>query len=104
MGKILNTDNPKGLNSLRVKNKRHEAQIVLDEDELKVYVDGKEKYNLADISGGKQDTLVSGENIKSVNGTSILSSGDLLLQVPLVSGTNIKTVNGNSLLGSGNLE
>ena len=50
-----------------------------------------------------QPTLVSGTNIKSINNSSILSSGNLNLQVPLVSGTNIKTINNTSLLGSGNI-
>jgi hypothetical protein len=79
---------------------------------------------------GKQDTLVSGDNIKTINGASVLGSGDLTVsgsgaswgnitgtlssqsdlqtalndkQATLVSGTSIKTVNGNSLLGSGNV-
>jgi hypothetical protein len=51
----------------------------------------------------KQSLLVSGTNIKTVNSTSLLGSGNLAVQEILVSGTNIKTVNGNSLLGSGNL-
>ena len=50
-----------------------------------------------------QAILVSGTNIKTVNSTSLLGSGNLAVQEILVSGTNIKTVNGNSLLGSGNL-
>jgi hypothetical protein len=78
---------------------------------------------------GKQDTLVSGTNIKTINGGSLLGSGDLTIssaaswgditgtlssqsdlntalsgkQSTLVSGTSIKTVNGNSLLGSGDI-
>lgn len=79
---------------------------------------------------GKQDTLVSGTNIKTINGASVLGSGDLTVtgsgaswgsitgtlssqtdlstelsgkQATLVSGSNIKTINGNSVLGSGNL-
>jgi hypothetical protein len=51
----------------------------------------------------KQDTLVSGTNIKTVNSTSLLGSGDVAVQATLVSGTNIKTVNSTSLLGSGNV-
>ena len=71
----------------------------------------------------KQDILVSGTNIKTINGQSILGSGninisvdptlyytkaetDTLLsakQAKLVSGSNIKTINGSSLLGSGDL-
>lgn len=50
-----------------------------------------------------QPTLVSGTNIKTVNSATILGSGDIIVQPTLVSGTNIKTVNGNSLLGSGDL-
>lgn len=51
----------------------------------------------------KQDTLVSGTNIKTVNSTSLLGSGNVALQPTLVSGTNIKTVNSTSLLGSGDV-
>ncbi len=51
----------------------------------------------------KQATLVSGANLKTVNSTTLLGSGDLAVQPTLVSGTNIKTVNGNTLLGSGDL-
>lgn len=50
-----------------------------------------------------QALLVSGTNIKTVNSTTLLGSGDLPVQATLVSGTNIKTVNGGSLLGSGDL-
>ena len=52
---------------------------------------------------GKQSALVSGTNIKTLNGSSLLGSGDLSVQDTLVSGTNIKTINSTSLLGSGNL-
>lgn len=39
---------------------------------------------------GKQDALVSGTNIKTINGTSILGSGDLEVQsLPTVSGTTL---------------
>ena len=51
----------------------------------------------------RQATLVSGTNIKTVNGTSILGSGNIEVQPTLVSGTNIKTINNESLLGSGNI-
>lgn len=50
-----------------------------------------------------QATLVSGTNIKTINSTSLLGSGDVAVQATLVSGTNIKSVNGSSLLGAGNL-
>jgi len=55
------------------------------------------------LDSGKQDTLVSGTSIKTVNSTSLLGSGDVAVQATLVSGTNIKTVNSTSLLGSGNV-
>ena len=70
------------------------------------------KSEIPDITT-KQDKLVSGTNIKSINGASLLGSGNMELatkeelnskQNTLVSGTNIKTVNGTSLLGSGNIE
>lgn len=51
----------------------------------------------------KQDKLVSGTNIKTINGDSVLGSGNIGVQSPLVSGTNIKTINNESILGSGNL-
>jgi hypothetical protein len=55
------------------------------------------------LATSKQDTLVSGTNIKTVNSTSLLGSGDVAVQATLVSGTNIKTINSTSLLGSGNI-
>lgn len=51
-----------------------------------------------------QETLVSGTNIKTINSTTILGSGDIAVQATLVSGTNIKTIEGQSLLGSGNID
>lgn len=51
----------------------------------------------------KQDSLVSGTNIKTINSTTLLGSGDVAVQPTLVSGTNIKTINGTSLLGSGDI-
>ena len=62
------------------------------------YVDG----HIQDISG-KQDNLVSGTSIKTVNSTTLLGSGDITVQQPLVSGTSIKTVNSTTLLGSGDI-
>lgn len=82
---------------------------------------------------GKQATLASGTNIKTINGQSILGSGDIVIneggtidstldststnavqnkvvknaldgkQDTLVSGTSIKTINSTSLLGSGDV-
>ena len=73
-----------------------------------------------------QSTLVSGTNIKTVNGSTILGTGDLtistgigsiktinsnslvgvgnvVVQDTLVSGSNIKTINGSTILGVGDL-
>lgn len=44
--------------------------------------------------------LKTGSTVTSVNG----QVGDVTVQETLVSGTNIKTIDGNSILGSGNLE
>lgn len=72
----------------------------------------------------KQDKLVSGTNIKTINGESLLGNGDIEItgggsidtsnfatktdlankQNLLVSGTNVKTINGQSILGYGNIE
>ena len=59
--------------------------------------------NFTDLYTNKQNTLISGTNIKTINSTSLLGSGNVSVQATLVSGTNIKTINGNSLLGSGDL-
>ena len=61
------------------------------------------KYLSTSNDFGKQDALVSGTNIKTVNSTSLLGSGNVAVQETLVSGTNIKTINSTSLLGSGNI-
>ena len=52
---------------------------------------------------GKQNTLVSGTNIRTINNTSLLGAGNLNVQDPLESGVNIKTINNTSILGSGNI-
>lgn len=68
-----------------------------------------EPHVIADVTGlqaaldGKQTALVSGTNIKTINGTSLLGSGNLAVQATLVSATNIKTINGSSILGAGDL-
>ena len=93
--------------------------------------------SLTDVDlSSKQDVLVSGQNIKTINGNSLLGSGNLEIQGggssitvddalsttstnpvqnkvitekintkqdSLVSGTSIKTINSTSLLGSGNI-
>ena len=79
-----------------------ELTEVLDE-----YVTDSE---LSEVLDTKQATLVSGENIKTINGNSILGEGNIEIDVDLdskqdklVSGTNIKTINNTSLLGYGNI-
>lgn len=89
--------------------------------------------NLETKLAGKQDTLVSGTSIKTINNESILGNGNITVQtsittdtVPTIgstnpvqsggvytalqgkqgtleSGVNIKTINDTSLLGSGNI-
>lgn len=60
-------------------------------------------YTFPDADCTLQAQLVSGTNIKTVNSTSLLGSGNIAVQSTLVSGTNIKTVNSTSLLGSGDI-
>lgn len=80
------------------------------------------KQKIAEWISTRQPILVSGQNIKTVDGETVLGSGDLPiklktvnntslkgdgninLQAPLVSGTNIKTINNKTILGNGNLE
>ena len=60
----------------------HPVQIpITDSDTIERTLDGdKVKFNLKDsVLAGKQDTLVSGKNIKSINNNSLLSSGNLAL-------------------------
>jgi hypothetical protein len=59
---------------------------------------------LDSVVNGKQPTLVSGTNIKTINSTSLLGGGNVAVQPTLVSGTNIKSINGSSILSSGDLE
>lgn len=51
----------------------------------------------------KQAALVSGTNIKTVNSTTLLGSGNIAVQPTLVSGSNIKTLNNIPILGVGNI-
>ena len=58
---------------------------------------------------GGQEKLISGTNIKSLNGTSLLGAGDISVKTingSVLFGTGditMKTVNGNSIMGSGDL-
>ena len=74
------------------------------EDKYQLSFSGQQIDTILGEVSGKQDALVSGTNIKTINQTSVLGSGNIAVQVPLVSGTNIKTINNNSILGEGNLE
>ena len=79
---------------------------LISTDELELSLTGSagsRKITGSELTAGLQPTLVSGTNIKTVNSTSILGSGNIAVQPTLVSGTNIKTVNGSSILGSGDL-
>jgi hypothetical protein len=79
---------------------------LISTDELELSLTGSEgsrKVTGAQITAGLQPTLVSGTNIKTVNSTTILGSGNIAVQPTLVSGTNIRTVNGNTLLGSSDI-
>lgn len=53
----------------------------------------------SDLTNDSNFITAAGAPVQSVNG----NTGAVTVQATLVSGTNIKTVNGNSLLGSGNL-
>jgi hypothetical protein len=66
-------------------------------------VDMATQAELDAVAGAKQNTLVSGTNIKTVNSTTLLGSGDVAVQPTLVSGTNIRTINSTTLLGSGDV-
>lgn len=78
--------------------KQVENGEVVDLIPLSDYLD-----NLGLAIVNKQDLLVSGTNIKTINSTSLLGEGNVSVQPTLVSGTNIKTVNNTSLLGEGNI-
>ena len=62
-----------------------------------------------DNDATKQDTLVSGTNIKTINNQSILGSGNIDIQggqgqyLPLTGGTLTGTLNGTIINASGNL-
>lgn len=61
----------------------------------------------------KQDTLVSGTNIKTINNESVLGNGNIIIpanvkavdtQETIDSVGGFKTINGQSILGNGNIE
>ena len=103
-------------------------------DELNNLSLAPEGYATKEELATKQDSLISGHNIKTINGQDVLGQGDIEIsgggtvdselsetsenpvqnkvittalngkQDSLVSGTTIKTINGNSILGEGNIE
>jgi len=75
------------------------SAIKVTEDSTHRFVTDTEKSTW----NSKQDSLVSGTNIKTINSNSLLGSGNISVQETLVSGTNIKTINSISLLGSGDI-
>lgn len=119
------------MKNIILKNTAGEELYPVTSASLVAYQDSNVEQALAT----KQDTLVSGENIKTVNGNSLLGGGNIEIstggtitvdsalsttsenpvqnkvitttlngkQDNLVSGTTIKTINGESLLGSGNI-
>lgn len=58
------------------------GDVVLTADSLDVYTksEADQKFATKEQMSGKQDKLVSGTNIKTVNGESILGSGDIVIQ------------------------
>ena len=103
-------------------------------DELNNLSLAPEGYATKEELATKQDSLISGHNIKTINGQDVLGQGNIEIsgggtvdselsetsenpvqnkvitaalngkQNSLVSGTTIKTINGNSILGEGNIE
>ena len=105
-------------------------------DELNNIALAPEGYATKEELATKQDSLISGYNIKTINGQDVLGLGNIEIsgggsgaidselsetsdnpvqnkvittalngkQDSLVSGTTIKTINGNSILGEGNIE
>lgn len=67
-------------------------------DSLLVAV-GKLQKQINDLFSGKQDTLVSGTNIKTVNGASLLGAGNLAIAGGGVSLPAIRSITGDEALG-----
>ena len=107
-----------------------EITTAADDDVLPIVdvsLDVTNKITAANLIKSKQDLLESGTNIKTINSTSLLGSGNIDVaadwgdiggtlsnqtdlqtaldakQETLESGTNIKTINSTSLLGSGDI-
>ena len=86
--------------SVRVVNATEQETVVNPNDVYTRDTDGNLAIRTVGNGGG------GGGSVTSVNGQTgavVLDAEDVGAQETLVSGTNIKTVNGNSLLGSGNI-
>ena len=104
----------------------NELYFITDESIYMLKSESYTKDEIINLLLNKQDVLKSGTNIKTINGESILGSGDITVtggssdlsdyytsvqvddlllnkQNTLVSGSTIKTINGISLLGSGDI-
>ena len=120
--------------ALNGKQGKLSAVYPLTLDELNNLALAPEGYATKEELATKQDSLISGHNIKTINGQDVLGQGDIEIsgggtvdselsetsenpvqnkvittalngkQNSLVSGTTIKTINGNSILGEGNIE
>ena len=120
--------------ALNGKQGKLSANYPLTLDELNNLALAPEGYATKEELATKQDSLISGHNIKTINGQDVLGQGDIEIsgggtvdselsetsenpvqnkvitaalngkQDSLVSGTTIKTINGNSILGEGNIE
>lgn len=120
--------------ALNGKQGKLSAGYPLTLDELNNLSLAPEGYATKEELASKQDSLISGHNIKTINGQDVLGLGNIEIsgggtvdselsetsenpvqnkvittalngkQNSLVSGTTIKTINGNSILGEGNIE
>ena len=131
----LNVYNKTEIDSaLNGKQGKLSANYPLTLDELNNLALAPEGYATKEELATKQDSLISGHNIKTINGQDVLGLGNIEIsgggtvdselsetsenpvqnkvitaalngkQDSLVSGTTIKTINGNSILGEGNIE
>lgn len=59
--------------------------------------------NVSPVNGNVTLSIPDTSNLANKDLSNLSSTGNAKFQAPLLSGTNIKTINGNSILGSGNL-
>ena len=107
-----------------IKNKGANSPIYIPRNNIKPTSEGSNTDYVTDVElkaglSKKQDTLVSGKSIKTINNESLLGEGNIDVVVDLsdyatkeevgkkqdqlVSTQNIKTINGNDILGSGDI-